>query len=138
MSKKQKYLDDIEKDRSYNLETLDSSLLKYSAVGAGLFPCIYGNIYNKFCNSSVNVFFVLGISFLFISMLSQLFSFKISTFSQSYYLLFFSESDEKNKLKAYRRFEIFHYIHVFLDWAALCFFAFACISLTIMFWVGLL
>jgi hypothetical protein len=134
---KQKYISEVENDRAYNLETLDSSLLRYSAVGAGLLPCIYKCMYDQFHGSFFNIYFVLGISFLVASMLCQLLSFEIAVISQNYYLLFFCESDRESKLKAFRRFEIFHYISIFLRYVILCSFALGCIFGVVMLWGGL-
>jgi hypothetical protein len=137
LEKRQKYIEDVEKDRAYNLETLDSSLLKYSAAGIGLFSCIYGCMYDKFCSSFLNMCFVLGISFLLASMLCQLFSFKVAAISQDYYLLFWEKTDTQEKLKAFHRLKIFRYINAFLNWSVFCSFTLACISLVVMFWMGL-
>jgi hypothetical protein len=135
--KQQEIIDEVKKDRAYNLETLDLSLLKYSATGVGLFSCIYGCIFDKICSSLVTTCSVLVIGFLCASVACQLLSFRIAIVSQNCYLLFFYESDREEKLEAVRRFKIFHCINTFLGDAALCSFILACISLVVTFWGGL-
>jgi hypothetical protein len=126
--KEQKYIEEVERDRDYNLETLDSSLLKYSAAGTGLFVCLH----DKFCGSSLNIYFATGLGLFLISMICQLFSYKTAADSQDYCLLFWEEYDKQDKLRAFERYRKLRYINILLQYVTLYSFSFACIAFFVM------
>lgn len=126
--KEWKYKDNVEKGKIYNIEGLDSSILKYSAAGIGLFTCMY----DKFCSSSLNIYFAAGMVFFVISLICQLFSYKAGIVSHDYCLLDWEESDPEYKLKAFNRYDKAHRINVFLNYITLFSFSFACMSFLMM------
>ncbi|MDR1334366.1 MAG: hypothetical protein LBJ71_04050, partial [Holosporaceae bacterium] len=91
-------------------------------------------MYDKFCLSSLNVYFAEALGFFFVSLLCQLFSYKITAISQDYYLLFLEEydSEREEKLKAFGRCNRAHRVNVFLEYFSLFSFSFACIAFFIM------
>ncbi|MDR1235819.1 MAG: hypothetical protein LBJ96_02320 [Holosporaceae bacterium] len=131
--KQQKIIDEVKQDMDYNLKMLDSWLSIFSGVGI----CCLVLMCDKFCGSSLSLYFVLELGLFFVSLLCQLLSHKAAAVSANYDSLFWVESDQENKLKASRRFKTFHHIDVFLKDTALYSFILACIFLVVMLWVGL-
>jgi hypothetical protein len=135
IGEKQKFIDAVKKDMDYNLEMLDASILKFSAIGIGLL--VYVDY--KFGCSSLNIYFALGLSFLFTSFISQLISFKTAAISQDYYIWFLSDPDDefdaKSRLKVFKKYIAFNYISIFLSWTTLCSFVLGYIFIGVIFCV---
>jgi hypothetical protein len=114
---------------NYNLETLDSELLKYSTAACGLL------IYLSDMLIKTRTIFLITISLLLLLIVSKIISYKIAAISQENYINFLSSKDKNvtDRLKFFSLYKRTNAFAEFLNIVSLVSFILACLGIFYMF-----
>jgi F0F1-type ATP synthase assembly protein I len=106
MDEKQKYLDSVGEKMKYNLEALDSELLKYSTAAYVLL------IYLSDKLVQTKTIFLITILLLLLLIVSKIISYKVAAVSQENYINFIS-SEDKNVTDRLKFFNLYKRANTF-------------------------
>jgi hypothetical protein len=125
----QKYLDSVATKMKYNLEALDSELLKYSIVAGGLLIYLSNQL------SQTKIIFSITILLLLLLIISKIISYKVAAISQENYINFVSSKDENvtNRLKFFNLYKRANTFAEFLNSTSLISFVLAYLGIFYMF-----
>ena len=120
-----KYCESASTKKNYNLEMLDSELLKYSTAACGLL------IYLSDMFIKTRTIFLITISLLLLLIVSKVITYKIAAISQENYINFISSKDEEvtDRLKFFNLYKRTNIFAEFLNDVSLISFVLACLGI---------